>query len=373
MTINTDYEQPSLQQKNDIDCGLFVLRNAESFAKNANDISDDVSGEELRVRYLRMCIEAHNRNQLNRTLETAVFGKSVCPRKRKRLEDSDPEATEEDYASDVNDHCALSVGKGATIDSWTTECENLTQELKLLRPRAHKVPDLEATQAEAKSLMAKVQAVGCEDVLSDLKKMDYNHRMCSSPNSTAATIAGLIKQATKRLFRDHILLRIGLTLLLQDINHRLERIRKNGPTPTQFLVQGYAITRAYDEFVAEAYPNLGSSERNEHVKAYRKWAVEGKIWFQLFHQFGLAILLLIPAGHRNGGVIFYNSWSVFNMLTGVPDAYDAPSYTKLPVWQHNLFVRSLHQFRPDLNILMGALKEVVEIIAADLHKVLLST
>ena len=268
--MNTDHGQPSLQQKNDIDCGLFLLRNAERFSKSANDISDDVSGEDLRMRYLRMCIEAHNRNQLNATLETAVFGKSVCPRKRKRLEDSDPEAIEEDYASNVNDHCALSVGKGAAIDLWTTECETLTQKLKLLRPRANKVQDLEATQAEAKSLMAKVQAVGCEDVLSDLKRMDYSYQMDYAHNSTAATIAGLIKQATKRLFRDHILLRIGLTLLLQDINHRLERIRKDGPTPRQSLVQGYAITRAYDEFVAEAYPDLDSSERNEHVQAYRK-------------------------------------------------------------------------------------------------------
>ena len=94
----------------------------------------------------------------------------MCPRKRKRLEDSDPRASEEDYVPSKNDHCVLSVGKGAAADSWTIECESLTQELKLLRPRAHKVQDLEATQAEAKSLMAKVQAVGCEDVLSDPKK-----------------------------------------------------------------------------------------------------------------------------------------------------------------------------------------------------------
>ena len=100
--------------------------------------------------------------------------------------------------------------------------------------------------------------------------------------------------------------------------------------------------------------------------------MEGKIWFQLFQQFGLAILLLIPAGHRNGGATFYNSWSVLNMLTDTPNAYDSPSYTKLPVWQHNLFVRSLCQFRPDLNILMEALKKDVDIIATDLQNILFS-
>ena len=103
-----------------------------------------------------MCIEAHNRNQLDATLETAVFGKSVCPRKRKRLEDSDPGASEEDYVPSENDYCVLSVGKGAAADLWMIECESLTQELKLLRPWVHKVQDLKVSQAEVKSLIAKL-------------------------------------------------------------------------------------------------------------------------------------------------------------------------------------------------------------------------
>ena len=51
--------------------------------------------------------------------------------------------------------------------------------------------------------------------------------------------------------------------------------------------------RAHDEFIAEAYPDLGDSERNEHIIAYKKWDVEGKIRFQFF----LAIRFGDPDSH----------------------------------------------------------------------------
>ena len=63
-----------------------------------------------------MCIKAHNWNQLNTTLKTAVFGKSIYSRKKKWLEDLGTEVTKDNYIPNINNYCALSVEKGAIIN-----------------------------------------------------------------------------------------------------------------------------------------------------------------------------------------------------------------------------------------------------------------
>ena len=254
-----------------------------------------------------MCIEAHNRSQLSESMEVSALGKPDS-RKRKRRECQNSEAIEGNFSSDAHDLDPLVSEIDAVTDPWTAECENLTQKLISLRPKAHKIQDLEATRAEAQGFWTKVQAVGCEDVMNHLRQMSRDDWRCDDPHkSHAAAIAGLLRRATKRLFQDHVLVRMGSALLLQDITDRVETIRQGGLPSTQILttepLQGYAITRAYEASVKEAYPELEQSERRKCIKAYKEWAIDGKIGFNLYRHFGLAILLLIPAGHANDGKV----------------------------------------------------------------------
>ena len=88
-----DDEQLSLQQLNSIDCGLFLLHNAEIHGRGTKDPgestkvpSEVMDGEKLRIKYLRMCIDANNRSRRDAVIEAAALGKPDS-RKRKRRED----------------------------------------------------------------------------------------------------------------------------------------------------------------------------------------------------------------------------------------------------------------------------------------------
>ena len=376
-----------LKQNNGIDCGLFLLFNAESFGRGAEPLANGITGEKLRLRYLALCVEAHNRHQIDAGLESTIDGEPGHIRKRKRLqivieEEEREEDGDDEEMPDRKRQQAMTLDE---VETSATMRETLTKYLTKCKPESYETKSLENTRAEAATLVAKMQAIGCVEVLNDWKRMKHDLKNDCGHEKweyepyklPAAAIARLINQTTKRAFRDQVMLRIGQALLLRDINYRVTKLRSAGPSSKQFArmppdpaQKGYTITRAYEAFMIEAHPKLTGSDRAELLERYRAWGREGQIWFHLYAQFGLPILFLVPAGHAHKKQKFFNSRYVLFYMSRLCILTASISYTRIPVWQHELFCKALWHFRPELKAIMSGMEIETSIVNTNLRKIL---
>ncbi len=312
--------QPSRQQENDSDCGIYMVYNADCLASNRDTLEEQIDGVLLRYRYLERLVDLERRGRSERQIVDMI----LPPNKKLRIK---KRRVSEDISGDESGQNQEEPKKSRRLnweppshlgpqDAWLKERDHLAA-----ISSKYEQPGPEHLE-RAEELLRMIEAVGCEEVMTawdEAIAREQSHIKLGTPktDSTARAICQLIEGAQVRSFKDKVLLRIGKWIftmkILQDVEIERERAP---PEQSTFKIEAddkgkKASTKAFAKFVREAHPELQepslAKERELQYCKYRRWWRDGQIWVFLYNAFGAAILLLIPGGQRTKeGCAVYN-------------------------------------------------------------------
>ena len=292
-----DYQVSQLQT-NEADCGLFMTYNAECLALGRSTLDEQVTGTQLRLRYLERLLQLERQSRSEQQVLTMVLGSGKkLGAKRRR----------------IPVELALPESKKARANDWTPP-SHLGSENAWLEERDHFAKILhedETSQPErAEELLDMIEAIGCDEVMiaweeAILQAKSQTKLQPQAIDSTAKAICRLTDRTEVRTFIDKVLIRIGKWMFAIKILQDVERLRKKGPPSKQssdaeIAHGGNAVTRAINSFMIEVNQNQSdldrAKDRERDYRKFKKWWGEGQIWVTLCNAVGAGVLLLIPGG-----------------------------------------------------------------------------
>ncbi|KAL8641703.1 MAG: hypothetical protein Q9228_001519 [Teloschistes exilis] len=297
-------EAESPGQRNEYDCGLYTILNAERLSRSlpSMEIKD---GLVLRQRYLQGLFEYALWGRHHQTIQNII-----CDDRRpvKRLhvaeEAEDPEEAPTAHES-----------KRARSSQWEpfsrlgkseADCETLRN--RLARRISCGDTDQVKTRQRADHLMKMMGAIGGQEVVTALENtLEATQEINKAPMKPcpAVSIYNLLSRGQDRSHRDHIILRLGKYLFASRIADRVRFLRSQGAPSKQKVAiagstgTGNAVTRALWDFLDDVYAGTRRTAGDPELRKCKQWWTEGKVWRLLAGAVDPVILLLIPSGQKS--------------------------------------------------------------------------
>ncbi|KAL8673863.1 MAG: hypothetical protein Q9168_001728 [Polycauliona sp. 1 TL-2023] len=288
----------SAQQTNNIDCGVYTVRNAELLSNERLHESSEEEPADLRFRYLRRTIDFARWSRWSQKFHSLV-ARNPIPLKRR-------------HPSDLTSSASDKKRRLEREASSPQGCPEVRE--ALVEGIGDPSADKAATRGRAEHLLKMIEAIACEEVLDSWEHSipppsRSTRRMTSSDGSSvriARSIYNLVSRSQSRSFKETVVLRIAKYLFTSRIVDRVGQLRDQGPPSKQRVAtagttgEGNAVTRAIKEFLGEVHPKDIVDHEIEacEIRKCKQWWKDGKIWKLLADAVHPAILLLVPSGHK---------------------------------------------------------------------------